>query len=89
MTTIKIKLKLNSDLHIDLHDGALAISTYAQVRGSADGVDADLRAALFRMAAALDDRVVAHRANAVAAGGGAYVPPTDAEHDAWAVAPGL
>ena len=90
MTTIKIKLKLNSDLHIDLHDGALAISTYAQVRGSADGVDADLRAALFRMAAALDDRVVAHRANAVAAGGGAsaYVPPTDAEHDAWAVDPG-
>ena len=69
MTAVKIKLKLTSDLHIDLHDGALAISTYAQVRGSADGVEADLRAALFRMAAALDDRVVVHRANAVAAGG--------------------
>mgnify|MGYP006116245575 FL=1 len=41
MTAVKIKLKLTSDLHIDLHDGALAISTYAQVRGSADGVDAD------------------------------------------------
>ena len=41
-----------------------------------------VRAALFRLAAALDERVIAHRASAVAACV-AYIPPTAAEYDAW------
>jgi hypothetical protein len=60
MTAIKLKLKLTPSGDIDLNDDALAISTYVQVRGSIEGVDSDLRAALFRLAAALDDRVIAH-----------------------------
>ena len=44
-----------------------------------------MRAALFHLAAALDTRVITHRALAVAAGAGPYIPPTPAEYDAWMV----
>ena len=43
-----------------------------------------MRAVLFRLAAALDTRVIAHHALAVGAGG-PYIPPTAAEYDAWMV----
>jgi hypothetical protein len=84
--SIPIKLLLTSSGDIDYYcdnDNALAISTYVQVQGSGEGADSDLRAALFRLASALDKRVasVTHRASAVAAGG-AYTPPTSAEYDA-------
>ena len=82
VTAIKLKLKLTPSGDIDFNDVALVIFTYVQVRGSIEGVDSDLRAALFRLSAALDDRVIAHRASAVATGGGTYVPPTAAEYDA-------
>ena len=58
-----------------------------QVRGSGEGVDSNSRAALFRLAASLDDKIIAHRASAVAAGGCVYVPPTAAEYDAWMIDP--
>ena len=80
MTAIKLKLKLTPSGDIDCNDSALLISTYAQVRGSGEGFDSNSRAALFRLAAALDDKVIAHRASAVAAGVGVYVPPTAAEY---------
>ena len=35
----------------------------------------------------LDDKIIDHRASAVAAGGGVYVPPTAAEYDAWMIDP--
>ena len=64
----------------------MPITTYGQVRGSGESADSDLRAAHFRLAAALDTRVIAHRALVVADGGvGAYVPPTAAEYYAWMV----
>ena len=88
MTAIKLKLKLTPSGDIDFNDVALVIFTYVQVRGSIEGVDSDLRAALFRLAADLDDRVIAYRASAVAAGVGVYVPPTAAEYDAWMIDPG-
>ena len=87
MTAIKLKLKLTPSGDIDCNDSALLISTYAQVRGSGEGFDSNSRAALFRLAAALDDKIIAHRASAVAAGGGVYVPPTAAEYDAWMIDP--
>jgi hypothetical protein len=54
------------------------------LKGSGEGADSDLRAVLFRLAAALDTRVIAHRALAVG-DGGPYIPPTAAEYDAWMV----
>ena len=81
-----INFKLTQSGDIKYNDDALTITTYGQVRGSGESADSDLRAAHFRLAAALDTRVIAHRALAVAAGGaGAYVLPTAAEYDAWMI----
>ena len=56
--SIPIKVLLTSSGDIDYNVDVLAISTYVQVRGSGEGADLDLRAALFRLAAALDKRVI-------------------------------
>ena len=81
-----INFKLTQSGDIKYNDHALTITTYGQVRGSGESADSDLQAAYFRLAAALDTRVIAHRALAVAAGGaGAYVLPTSAEFDAWMI----
>jgi hypothetical protein len=79
------RVKLTSSVDIEYNDNALTIQTYGQVWGSGNSADSDLRAALFRLAAALDTRVITHRALAVAAGAGPYLPPTPAEYDAWMV----
>ena len=86
MASIFINFKLTPSGDIECNDDALTITTYGQVRGSGESADSDLQAAYFRLAAALDTRVIAHRALAVAAGGaGAYVLPTAAEYDAWMI----
>ena len=80
MASIFINFKLTPSGDIEFND-ALTITTNCQVRGSGESADSDLRAAHFRLAAALDTRVTVHRALAVAAGGaGAYVLPTAAEY---------
>jgi hypothetical protein len=52
MLSIIIKFKLTPSGDIEYNDNALTNATYGQVRGSGEGADSDLHAALFRLAAA-------------------------------------
>ena len=90
MTVIKLKFKLTPSGDIDFNDnnmpGYFDLCS-SHVRDSGEGADSVLRVALFRLSGDSFGREShCHRASAVLQlPGGAYVPPTATEYDAWMV----